>query len=57
MAKEVKLNLPDQILLDGTSEQQMEYMRKAMGLKPGQAFSDLEIPDEDENDETTCRFG
>ena len=57
MAKEVKLNLPDQILLDGTSEQQMEYMRKAVGLKPGQAFADLEIQDEDENDETTNRFG
>ena len=50
MAEEVKLVLPDKVLLDGSPEQQMDYMRKVMGLKPGQTFADLEIPDEDEND-------
>ena len=49
MAEEVKEDRKT-YKLDGTLKEQTEAIRKFLGLKPGQKFSDAIIPDEEKDD-------
>ena len=56
MAKKAKKAFPKEnennktYKLDGTLKEQTEAIRKFLGLKPGQKFSDAIIPDEEKDD-------